>query len=81
MGNTGKYTAATKKKLNYRRGDKFRNCGNCAEFVENHPIFHIGANEPHRFDGRCEPVGMGNSIRYHIAKDQICDRHRPKWTE
>lgn len=69
-----------KTELNYRKGPTHKNCGDCNHFVKDFEVHGIAAfgSDPSavlRVEPRCKIIGLGNSVKYRIREDHICDRH------
>lgn len=70
--------AKAKDELNYRNGKGLVKCSRCREFlrvsIEGIGGEHLGVQE------RCAPIGTGNSRKYRIRPDGVCDRFEPRET-
>lgn len=69
-----------KTELNYRKGPTWKSCGDCNHFIrdfEVHGIAVFGSDKGQvlRIEPRCKIMGLGNSIKYRVRPDHICDRH------
>ncbi|MBI4652231.1 hypothetical protein HY745_13355 [Candidatus Desantisbacteria bacterium] len=66
--------AKIKTTLNYQKSTTSKHCGICAYF-KLVKIYGIGMEYRHD-DHRCEKIGFGNSIKYHIQSGYICDAYK-----
>lgn len=62
-----------KTELNYRKGPTWKGCSQC-NFAYHFKVRGIGDKDLNRIELRCKLIGEGESRRYRILPDHICDR-------
>jgi len=70
----GSQMLKAKRALNYRKGNKDLNCGNCNNFNKEFQFLKMDGT-PHKLAPRCKVIGLESSIRYQVNAKYVCDGH------